>query len=191
MVLLISQRLLVLEIPFLPQTWFIWATDWKGRGSLSSSSEVQASGAFAKPAWPRARRPPSPTLPPGSSHRFSPLCIKQGRAPPQEKRGGWIWSLPQCQVSQRLYLPSWGQLSFSDHLLLGEGLNKRKANNGMKRTWSRTLTHQLMLQHGWQICKYIQLYPSRVGYGIKTGPHNLLLRPEGERELESMDVFTY
>lgn len=37
LVLLISQKLLVLEIPFLPWTWFIWATDWNGRGSLFSS----------------------------------------------------------------------------------------------------------------------------------------------------------
>lgn len=46
--------------------------------------------------------------------------------------------------------------------------------------WSRTLTRQLMLQCGW-----------RVGYGIKTGPHNLLFYSEGERELESMDVLTF
>lgn len=43
----------------------------------------------------------------------------------------------------------------------------------------------------WVADMCIQLYPNRVGYGIKTGPHNLLLYPEGERELESMDVFTY
>ena len=39
-----------LEIPLLLQTWFIWATDRNGRGSISLPPDAQASGAVTKPA---------------------------------------------------------------------------------------------------------------------------------------------
>ena len=53
----------------------------------------------------------------------SALHIKQGRAP-QEKRGGEgrveLVSASGSKLARR-YLPSWGQLNFSDHLLLHKG----------------------------------------------------------------------
>lgn len=94
-------------------------------GMAGVASPAQRSGHLevTKPAWPGARRPPSPTLSPGYFHRVSPP-YKAGQGPSgEEGREGedGVGLCLKVKVSQTLYLPSWGQLNFSDHLLLHKG----------------------------------------------------------------------
>ena len=158
-------------------------------GITSSCSEVRASGTVTKLAWPGARRPPSPTLSPGYFHRVSPP-YKEAQGPSGEE-GRWgeggVGLCLRVKVSQMLYLPSWGQLNFSDHLLLHKGSTPERPTVEWK--WHSPRHGHITLC--FSVGGRYMLYVGRVGYGIKTGPHNLLFHSEGERELESMDVLTF
>ena len=122
-------------------------------GMAGVASPAQRSGHLevTKPAWPGARRPPSPTLRGTSTE--SALHIKQGRAP-QEKRGGKgrmeLVSASWSKSARRCICHHGGNSISQITCCCIKDLHQkgqRWSENGMVQD----MTHQLMLQRGWQM----------------------------------------
>lgn len=152
MVLLISQRLLVLEIPFLPLTWFIWATDWNGRGNFFSSLRCPG----FKPGFKPGGHPAQHSLQGPPIDLALHIENNPGPSGEERPRGKGRISLSLSVELERSHICHCGGNSgkFLISPVVGQRTYTREAKGGMKRAWSRILTHEFMLQHGWQIWVY-------------------------------------
>lgn len=149
MVLLISQRLLVPETPFLLYDRFTWAPDWNGRNHL-----LLLRGPEQSQSWPGLEPGghPAPHSLRGTSTE-SALHIKKRRAP-QEKRGGEgrvkLVSASGSKLA-RCYLCHHGGNSISQITCCCIKDLHQKGQQWSENGMVQTLTRQLMLQRGWQI----------------------------------------
>lgn len=141
MALLVSQKLLVVEIPLLPCTWYILAVDWH---PLLVTSLVPSQNITLLNTPVLQDSLPVPALP----AQNNPETLRRSR---QESR------IVELAVSELevLFATQENSGKFLRSLVVGPGL-KAETKSRMKRAWSRTLTNGLKTparvadMHSWQ-----------------------------------------